>query len=163
LKSCWDSRLPPRGRSSFGSSSSSVDNSTTLRFLLGGVLPASLYLLTRDLNLVSCRCFERRSYISMSVAVSSPPRSELSNPLSRGGDRTLFNLDPLLLSILSRGWRQGINVSHRTCKGCTSTTSKSARRNPIPRSQQTQHVSNCEQSPTQLITRVKLPMQLAQN
>jgi hypothetical protein len=117
LKSCWSSRSPPRGGSWFGSSSSpSVDISTNLRFFLGGVLPASLSLLTLDLTLVSCRCFERHSDISMSVAVSSPPWSELSDPLCRGGDRTLFNLDPLLLGILSRGWCQGINASPCTCK-----------------------------------------------
>lgn len=88
---------------------------------LGGVLPSSLSLVTFDLNLVSCRCFERRSYISMLVGVSSPLRSELSDPLCRGRDRILFSLDLLLLGIFSRGWRQGINASPspRTCKDRT--------------------------------------------
>ena len=112
LKSATSSESSPRC-SSCGSSSDPDDRSTTRRLLFGGALPAPLSLLGPAAYLGSWRCLERLSRSSSSVSVCSPP---LSDPRRRGGDRILFAVDPLLLGILSRGWRQGTNSSPRTCK-----------------------------------------------
>jgi hypothetical protein len=116
LKSCC--RLSSSPRSDVFSSSSPDERSTTLLFRLGGVRVLTLSLALRPAWRGSCRCFVRRSRSSSSVAESSPPRSELSSTLCRGGDRALFSLEPDRRGILRRGVRQGRKASprSRTCK-----------------------------------------------
>jgi hypothetical protein len=83
-------------------------------------------------NAGSWRSFVRRSTAtSSSVGVSSPPRSELSSPLRRGGDRGLFGLETLRFGILKRGARQATNGSPRTCTAHTPNPSSDLRATAI--------------------------------
>lgn len=111
LRSCWRSNSSPRGDRGSSSSSSPEERATTLPRRLGGIRAAALSLVDLFSNKGSWRIFVRRSTTSSSVAVSSPPRSELSSPLRRGGDRGLFGFGAPRLGILRRGARQGVNRS----------------------------------------------------
>jgi hypothetical protein len=113
LKSCWMSNSSPRGDR--GSSSSSDEMATTLPRRFDGIRAPAWVLEGRLPYAGSWRIFVRRSTTSSSVGVSSPPRSELSSPLRRMGERGLLGLGGGRLGILRRGARQGWNCSPRTC------------------------------------------------
>jgi hypothetical protein len=82
---------------------------------LVGVRATFFFLKLRATCRGSCRCFVRRSSAASSLAVSSPPRSELSSWVWREGDRGRFNLNPALFGILSRGARHWTKGSLLTC------------------------------------------------
>lgn len=103
LKSCWRSSSSPGD--DWGFSSSPEDRATTTHLRLVGVRATAFFFKLRAACRGSCRCFVRRSSAASSLAVSSPPRSELSSWVWREGDRGRFNLDPALFGILSRGAR----------------------------------------------------------
>ena len=111
LNSCSSSKFDPDDDWGF-SSSSPDERATTLRFRMGGVRPAGL---VRATCRGSCRAFVRRSSISSSLGVSSPPRSEPSSRWCPCGDRALLGLEAGRLGILSLGARQWTKNSPRTC------------------------------------------------